>query len=71
MIVCHCHSVSCRDIRRAVREGARSRREVARACGASRVCGGCRPAVEAVMCDEVAQLDTAVLEAGLEAAAAR
>ena len=45
MIVCHCRAVSDRAISKAIRGGASSPREVARACGAGRVCGGCRPAV--------------------------
>jgi len=52
MIVCHCRAVSDRAIREAVREGARTHREVALACGAGRVCGGCRPAVLGVIDDE-------------------
>ena len=45
MIVCHCQGVSDRSIRQAVREGARSVGQVARACRAGRMCGGCRPAI--------------------------
>lgn len=71
MIVCHCRAVSCREIRRTVREGARTAREVGRACGATRGCGGCRPVVEALVRDELRALEAARLEEGLEAAAAR
>lgn len=49
MIVCHCQVVSDRAIRRAVREGASSTTEVARACGAGGRCGGCSAAVEAII----------------------
>ena len=52
MIVCHCHGISDRTIREVVREGARTHREVALACGAGRVCGGCRPTVLGVIDDE-------------------
>ena len=45
MIVCHCQGVSDRSIRQAVREGARSVRQVARVCRAGRMCGGCRPVI--------------------------
>ena len=45
MIVCHCKAVSDRTISKAIRGGASSPREVARACGAGRICGGCRPTV--------------------------
>ncbi len=49
MIVCHCKAVSDRTIRQAVREGACSFRDVALQCNAGRSCGGCRPAVVAVI----------------------
>lgn len=45
MIVCHCKGLTDRDIRQAVREGARTVRQVVRACEAGRRCGGCRPAI--------------------------
>ena len=45
MIVCHCKGLSDAAIREAVRDGARSFRQVARACGAGRKCGGCRPII--------------------------
>ncbi|MCH2185946.1 (2Fe-2S)-binding protein [Myxococcota bacterium] len=41
MMVCHCNGVSDRAIRQAVRNGASTRSEVARACGAGSRCGGC------------------------------
>ena len=46
MLVCHCHAVNDRTIRRCVNDGARSRNEVREACGAGSSCGGCRPAIE-------------------------
>jgi len=49
VIVCHCSGVSDREIRSAVREGARSCRDVARACAAGRMCGGCRPAIRRIL----------------------
>lgn len=52
MILCHCHGVSDRTIREAVKDGARTRREVALACGAGRSCGGCRTAVVDVIDEE-------------------
>ena len=45
MIVCHCQGVSDRSIRRAVQDGARTVGQVARACRAGRMCGGCRPLI--------------------------
>ena len=49
MIVCHCEAVTDRDIRRSVAEGACSLRQVTRACGAGRQCGGCLPMVETLL----------------------
>ncbi|MEZ4333148.1 MAG: (2Fe-2S)-binding protein [Myxococcota bacterium] len=42
MLVCHCRGVSDRQIKRAVRNGACSVRQVARETGAGMRCGGCR-----------------------------
>ena len=49
MIVCHCKAVCDRTIRAAVERGARTPSEVALACNAGRHCGGCLPAVEALI----------------------
>ncbi len=49
MIVCHCHGISDRAIRRAVQSGAETRREVSRACGAGVSCGACRPAIREII----------------------
>ncbi len=57
MLVCLCTGVSDRKIRRLVREGAASPREVARACGAGASCGGCRPAVQALIEQTRSELD--------------
>lgn len=54
MLVCHCNGVSDRSIRKAVRKGAGSIREVARMSGAGACCGGCRPAVRDILEDELA-----------------
>lgn len=43
MIVCHCRQLTDSQVRRAVREGARSLDDLGRACGAGVECGGCRP----------------------------
>jgi bacterioferritin-associated ferredoxin len=42
MLVCQCRGVTERQIRRLVRDGACSTRDVVRATGAGRDCGGCR-----------------------------
>lgn len=49
MIVCQCEAVTDREIRRIVAEGACTLRQVTRACGAGRQCGGCHPVVEALL----------------------
>jgi bacterioferritin-associated ferredoxin len=49
MLVCQCRGVSDRQIRRLVREGACSTRDVVRATGAGRDCGGCRSDVKKVV----------------------
>jgi bacterioferritin-associated ferredoxin len=58
VIVCHCKAVTDRAIRSAIRDGARCRRSVARACAAGRSCGGCAPAI-----DEIVQSELEVLGA--------
>jgi bacterioferritin-associated ferredoxin len=52
VIVCHCNQVSDREIRRVIREGACTTREIAQACEASLGCGGCRPAVLEILASE-------------------
>jgi bacterioferritin-associated ferredoxin len=49
MIICHCERVSERTVRHAVRDGARSCRQVARACDAGRDCGGCRSLIREII----------------------
>ena len=49
MLVCHCHGVSDRAIRAAVREGATCRGHVTRACSAGRSCGGCAPMIDQII----------------------
>jgi bacterioferritin-associated ferredoxin len=71
MIVCHCQAVTERAIRNAVREGARCRRSVARACAAGRSCGGCTHAIDEIVRSELAQLDSQPRLAVADLAAAR
>lgn len=49
VIVCHCRRVTDRHIRQAVRQGACTLGEVARACQAGGSCGGCAPAIDAIL----------------------
>ena len=54
MLVCHCHALTDRDIRRSVRvTGACSVAEVGDHCGAATGCGGCHEVVaEIVACEK-------------------
>ena len=49
MIVCHCKGVTDRQIRRAVREGARDRDEIVMSCSAGSHCGGCASAIDEII----------------------
>ena len=51
MYICHCRAVTDRAIRRAIEAGASEPREVARHCGAGSRCGGCWPALEALLAE--------------------
>ena len=59
VIVCHCHALRADDIRSEVRLGAESVEIVGARCGASTRCGGCRPAIEALIVDEIGRSRTA------------
>ena len=58
MIVCHCRGLTEAEIRKVVRDGARTRRAVAGACGASDGCGGCTEAVRSIIAEETASSET-------------
>ncbi|MBI2373019.1 MAG: (2Fe-2S)-binding protein [Deltaproteobacteria bacterium] len=45
MLVCLCRAVREHDVERAIQKGARSAREVSKACGAGTSCGACVPMV--------------------------
>ncbi len=49
MIVCSCHAVTDREIRRAVSSGARTPCQVAEMCGAGSSCGGCHESVSELL----------------------
>ena len=49
MIICQCKGLTDRTIRKMVRDGARSRREVARVCAAGTSCGGCANAIDKII----------------------
>ncbi len=52
MVICHCTGVREDQIRCTIRAGARSLREVARACGAGTGCGTCCVAVAEILSEE-------------------
>jgi bacterioferritin-associated ferredoxin len=63
MLVCHCHALTDRDIRRSVRTtGACSVAEVGDHCGAATGCGGCYEVVADIVACEKRRL--AVLNTG-------
>ena len=57
MLVCHCHALTDRDIRRTVRlTGACSVAEVGDHCGAATGCGGCHELVDEIVACEKRRL---------------
>ena len=55
MLVCHCHRICDRTIRESIREGARSIDDVGASCRAGTGCGGCRPAIAGLLCEQGAK----------------
>ncbi|HWC10476.1 MAG TPA: (2Fe-2S)-binding protein [Acidimicrobiales bacterium] len=51
MYVCHCRAVTDGRVRCAIEEGAREPAEVGRRCGAGTRCGGCLPALQALLAE--------------------
>lgn len=49
MVVCHCREVTDRGIAAAIAAGARDPSALARRCGAGGACGGCLPALRALL----------------------
>lgn len=49
MLVCHCRRINDRTIREAIDAGARTTEDVGDSCGAGTGCGGCKPAVSALL----------------------
>lgn len=58
--MCQCNVVRADEIRSEVRLGATTVAEVALRCGASNRCGGCGPAVELIVADELQRARSAV-----------
>jgi bacterioferritin-associated ferredoxin len=51
VFICHCRAVTDGAIRGAIEAGASDRHEVSRHCGAGSRCGGCWPALEALLAE--------------------
>ena len=51
MYICHCRAVTDRSIKAAVLEGARDAVAIGERCGAGTHCGGCLPALRALLAD--------------------
>ena len=64
MLVCQCNGVSDRTIRRVVRSGASSVRQVARTCGAGSSCGDCALAIRKIIRAEAASTVALETESG-------
>ncbi|MGI9022437.1 MAG: (2Fe-2S)-binding protein [Acidimicrobiales bacterium] len=62
--ICHCRAVTDGRVRAAVDGGARSPAEVARCCGAGTGCGGCLPALRALLA-EMGLAEMGLAEMGL------
>ena len=54
MLVCHCHRICDRTIRASIQDGARSIKEVGKACRAGTGCGGCRPTIAQLLTEGAA-----------------
>jgi len=68
MLVCQCMGTSDRDIRQAVREGARDASDVGASCEAGTDCGGCLPLIDLIVEDEREALVRAAKPPAVEAA---
>jgi bacterioferritin-associated ferredoxin len=57
LIVCHCHAVSDRTLRRCVREGRISSQDLGECTGAGTGCGGCEALIDEVVRDELSRAE--------------
>lgn len=56
-LLCKCFRVSEREVRRAIRRGARSIERIGDACEAGTGCQTCHPSLEALLREEAASVD--------------
>ncbi len=68
MVICYCAGVREGEIRHAIRSGACSLRDVARACGAGTGCGTCCVAVAEILAEERAAAVSPAASEALSAA---
>ena len=52
MLVCHCHRISDRDLKRFAKRGCKQTDDLAGLCPAGSSCGGCRSLVDEVLSKE-------------------
>jgi bacterioferritin-associated ferredoxin len=65
--VCLCRAVSDRKVRKVINRGAATVDEVGAACGAGTGCGGCRPEIQALLCQPAGGREPATFGAPGEA----
>lgn len=53
MIVCHCERISDKAIKASIRAGKRTLEQIGDHCGAGSECGGCVPAIVALIQEEI------------------
>jgi bacterioferritin-associated ferredoxin len=51
VLVCHCKVVTDRQVRAVIDAGARDEFDIAETCGAGGICGGCVPAISALLAE--------------------
>ena len=56
-LLCHCHVVADRHVEEVVARGAGSLADIEEHCGAGGSCGGCIPAIEAILAQMAEALD--------------
>lgn len=56
MLVCHCHVVTDRGVKRAIDHGADTVAEIGAACGAGTCCAGCHPELERLLSERARRL---------------
>lgn len=55
MIICHCHKVTDKDIRKNIKDGARSLKDISCICQACTDCKGCAKAIQCILKEELSK----------------